>query len=309
MKPEILILLGAVLAGIGVPWLVTRMLMTSLLEDPSKVVMNYRGARVRYGLGVAWLVWSLCALVAAWAASALSPSPLWGLLAAGGVVAAFSFTAGVVDDAYGSGASRGFRGHLRQLTRGRLSTGGLKIVVVGTVSLGAAIWLAPIAVWGTESASAFENAGSLVRVLLAGASIAFTANLVNLLDLRPGRALKSHVILSFGGVAGAVAMIGTAELRTALITGAVAVIMLLGPVVAMWRYDLGEQAMLGDAGANAMGAVSGVFIVSGLSLGWLVAYALFVFGLNLISERVSFSRVIEANTVLRRLDEFGRKHQ
>jgi len=35
-------------------------------------------------------------------------------------------------------------------------------------------------------------------------------------------------------------------------------IVLLGPVAAVWRYDLGERAMLGDAGANAAGALAGM---------------------------------------------------
>jgi len=81
---------------------------------------------------------------------------------------------------------------------------------------------------------------------------------------------------------------------------------LIGPFVAVYRYDLGEEGMLGDAGANPMGAVVGLLIVSGLPLVGLLAWTAVVFVLNLASERVSFSAVIEGNSALRWLDGLGR---
>jgi hypothetical protein len=82
---------------------------------------------------------------------------------------------------------------------------------------------------------------------------------------------------------------------------------LMGPVFATFRYDVGEQGMLGDAGANPMGAVAGLLIVGGLPVWGLAAYFAGVLALNLASERFSFSAAIDDNGVLRWLDGLGRK--
>ncbi len=104
----------------------------------------------------------------------------------------------------------------------------------------------------------------------------------------------------------------TPALSTALGARLVDVVVLalfvFGPVIAVWGHDLGERGMLGDAGANPMGAVAGMLIVIGLPLWGLVAYFALMLGLSLTSERVSFSRVIEQNATLRWLDGLGRLH-
>jgi hypothetical protein len=80
----------------------------------------------------------------------------------------------------------------------------------------------------------------------------------------------------------------------------------LGPVLVVWRYDLGERAMLGDAGANAAGALAG-FLLAWRSPLWLLAVLVVVLlALNVASERVSFSEVIERVGFLRWLDGLGR---
>ena len=134
-------------------------------------------------------------------------------------------------------------------------------------------------------------------VLLAGAAIALTSNFVNLTDLRPGRALKVYSVLALCAVASAAVGLGPAvglEDLSALGSSAGAVglmLFLLGPVLAVWRYDLGERGMLGDAGANPMGAVAGLLIVAGLPAWGVVAYFAVMLALNLASERYSFSRL------------------
>jgi UDP-N-acetylmuramyl pentapeptide phosphotransferase/UDP-N-acetylglucosamine-1-phosphate transferase len=71
--------------------------------------------------------------------------------------------------------------------------------------------------------------------------------------------------------------------------------------------DLRERMMLGDAGANPLGATLGlaaVLVFAPMTRNWLLA-ALVV--LNLASERVSFSRVIDRVAPLRLLDQLGRQ--
>ena len=71
-------------------------------------------------------------------------------------------------------------------------------------------------------------------------------------------------------------------------------------------FDLREEGMLGDAGANALGAVVGTMVLAGPM--WLVwAAAAVLLALQLASERVSFTRVIESNRVLRAADRLGRR--
>ena len=262
-----------------------------------------------YGLGVVWLVWAGCAIVGGvLGASVVAGGSILAVLTLAGPLALVAFALGVVDDAYGTSEARGFKGHLKSMLSGRLTTGGLKLLGIGAASLVVALVLAGVAPWGGRS----PTLGLAVVVLMAGAAIALTSNFVNLTDLRPGRALKVYSLLAVAAVMSAVfglaPRIGqTSQSSSSATVGALALLLfVLGPVAAAWRYDLGERGMLGDAGANAMGAVAGMLIVGGLPVWGVGAYFAFMLALNLASERYSFSRIIESNSVLRRLDAIGR---
>jgi UDP-N-acetylmuramyl pentapeptide phosphotransferase/UDP-N-acetylglucosamine-1-phosphate transferase len=71
--------------------------------------------------------------------------------------------------------------------------------------------------------------------------------------------------------------------------------------------DLRERLMLGDGGANALGAVVGVAAVSALGPAPRLAVLVVVVALTVTSEYVSFSRVIERTPPLRWLDALGRR--
>lgn len=317
MSPHVLIIVSAtVFLGVAVPWVAMRMIVPSLRSSQNASATNYAGRRVFYGLGTVWLVWAGCAVIAGEITSSTVPGSELGILTPAGLLALVAFALGLVDDAYGSSSDRGFKGHLKAMLKGRLTTGGMKLVGIGMASLVAAIIVAQVAPWG--GSRLLEGQFSPVAVgsvLLAGASIALTSNLFNLFDLRPGRALKLYAFLVPIAVASAAGVVvmgpGGAWLQTrgaleSVIDALGLLLFLVGPLVAVWRYDLGEEAMLGDAGANPMGAVIGLLIVAGLPLWGLVAWTLLVFGLNLASERVSFSAVIEGNALLRSVDAWGR---
>ena len=70
-----------------------------------------------------------------------------------------------------------------------------------------------------------------------------------------------------------------------------AVAMLLGAALGLLVFDLREELMLGDAGSNVLGAIAGLGVVLTCGLAVRVVVLLVVVGLNLASERVSFSRV------------------
>lgn len=170
---------------------------------------------------------------------------------------------GLADDLW-SGEERGFRAHLRS---GR-TTGVLKLVGV--------------------PAYALLRTRSLSGALLVGLS----ANLLNQLDTRPGRALKAYAL-------GALALrsLGGGATRRAS-----AAAVLLAP------YDLREMVMLGDSGSNALGAVLGFGSVERFSRRqrWSAIAALA--GLTVLGERRSLGALIERTPVVRELDALGRQH-
>jgi hypothetical protein len=181
-------------------------------------------------------------------------------------------------DPGGPGGPKGFRGHIAALRRGEVTTGAIKLGGIGVTGLAGA---------------AVQGGGNVADVAVNAGLIAGGANLLNLFDLRPGRAIKV-------AVAAGAALCGTpAGLTSAPAPAAAA--------LALARQDLGERAMLGDAGANALGAMLGAAAAASLSrrarTGLLAAIA----GLNAASEVVSFTKVIEKTPPLRWLDMLGRR--
>ena len=308
-----LLVVGLVL-GVAVPVLGMRMLIPSLRLAEKARAVNFRGRRVFYGLGIVWLLWAGCAIIGGVAGASVEGASILPVLTLAGPLALVAFALGVVDDAYESRSDRGFKGHLGAMAHGRLTTGGVKLVGIGLASLVVAGVLRGVSPWGNAGGDGV--AGIAIRIaitLVAGAAIALSSNLLNLVDLRPGRALKTYALLSPFALASVVFGLATAtEFSSRAGTGGrvldavVLGLFLLGPFLAVYRFDLGEEGMLGDAGANPMGAVIGMLIVSGLPPLVLVAWAFLLFALNLASERVSFSVVIAGNSVLSWFDGLGR---
>jgi UDP-GlcNAc:undecaprenyl-phosphate GlcNAc-1-phosphate transferase len=188
---------------------------------------------------------------------------------------------GLLDDVLATGEERGFGGHVRALARGRVTTGLVKLIGGGALALVLA------SIPGPEAR---------LRLLTDAALIAFAANLGNLLDRAPGRALK----------VGIVAWIPLIVLAGGDAFG-VALAPVMGAFVAIVPDDLGERLMLGDAGANILGAVLGLGVVIETGFTTRIVVLVVLVALNLVSERVSFSRVIERVPLLRDLDRLGRR--
>lgn len=242
-------------------------------HQPLFVRRNYRGVDVPTAGGVAAVI---AAVVVAAAAAVVDKDGVRADVAAV-VIATVGFgLLGAIDDLAGDDDRKGFRGHVGALAGGRLTTGGLKLI--GGLAV-AAFALAPV-----------EGRVDLLDVVLVAAA----ANLGNLFDRAPGRVVKVAV-LSFA----ALLLGGTAGLAGAALV--------VGAVVGLSPFDLREKLMLGDAGANAVGAALGVGAVvatPGTNVTLAITIGLIV--LNLVSELVSFSRVIAAVPPLRWLDGLGR---
>lgn len=126
-------------------------------------------------------------------------------------------------------------------------------------------------------------AGLLATRKLSGAVlVGLAANALNQLDTRPGRALKAYLLL-------AVPLHAPVRLAVLLLP-----------------YDLRERTMLGDGGANALGALLGLKSVDRLTGRgrWLAIGALA--GLTLVGESRSLGALIERTPGLRTLDRLGR---
>jgi UDP-N-acetylmuramyl pentapeptide phosphotransferase/UDP-N-acetylglucosamine-1-phosphate transferase len=191
--------------------------------------------------------------------------------------------------------AKGFRGHLAALREGRVTSGLVKIAGVGAAGLAAAALVdSGRAGSGARRAGRGRAAGRIVDVVLGAGVIAGSANLVNLLDLRPGRALKAGLLTG-------VPLALTRGRAGDLAAGA------SGAAAALLPADLGEEIMLGDAGANALGAVLGTAVVAGTGRLGRAGVLAGLVALTLASEKVSFTRVIERTPVLRELDALGRR--
>jgi len=298
----------ALLFGAVLPWAAVRLSLPALERSERASVRNYAGRTVVFGLGIGWFIWGLGAAFAATLPFENTLAPM--LLPAGtvGLLAVAAFGLGLFDDAYGTGESKGFRGHIRSALKGALSTGGLKLLGISAASLTVAITLTDHAPW----LSTLGEGSLLARAgvaLLAGAAIALTSNLVNLTDLRPGRAQKVYLMMvAIGFVAALTRAMGAApgSIGDALVAAGIDALWVLGPLAATLRPDLRGRGMLGDAGANAMGAVAGVYVAYQLGIASLCIWLVLVLVLNLVSERVSFTAVIARHQLLTRLDNLGR---
>jgi UDP-N-acetylmuramyl pentapeptide phosphotransferase/UDP-N-acetylglucosamine-1-phosphate transferase len=241
---------------------------------------NHRGEPVTLLEGPAA---ALAGAIAASAAPGVPARSRAALMAAAAGAAAF----GGYDDLAGSGDRRGVRGHLGALAHGQVTTGAVKIGGIGA----------------TGVAAAAAVGGPAADVAINAALVAGSANLLNLFDLRPGRALK--VVLVAGvplGISQFVRHTGRA-----VGAGGAAVAAPLGAAVALLPEDLGERAMLGDAGANALGAMLAAAAAGSLSRRTRLAILAGITGLTAVSEVVSFTKVIRRTPPLHWLDMLGRR--
>ncbi|WP_433078032.1 hypothetical protein ACQP1P_36165 [Dactylosporangium sp. CA-052675] len=255
------LILGALAGPVGGG--VARAVLGALRGHPKLARTNFRGRGVSLAGGPA--------LAAGATAGAIVHRPEHA--AASAIAGLGSGAVGLYDDLVGGRpehAAKGFRGHLGALREGRVTSGLVKIAGVGVAGLAAAALL---------------PRKRAVDVVLGAGVIAGAANLFNLLDLRPGRAIKAGIAV--GTPLGASGPLGAAG--------------------ALLPADLDEEIMLGDAGANALGALLGVAYTARTgTLGRLAALAGIV-ALTAASEKVSFTKVIEANPVLNRIDQWGRR--
>lgn len=269
-----------VTAGLGA-WRST----SQVFAQPLFARRNYRGVDVPVGVGVLLAVAAIAveAVLSVWDTVA-DDVPIDRPVRLSILAVAIGFSLlGFLDDIAAAGDERGFRGHLRAMATGRLTTGGLKLVGGGLLAL---------VIASTTGSS------DLPILVLDALLIALGANLGNLFDRAPGRTTK------VGLLAGLVLVASASADDRLLLTG---VVVVLGAALGLLPFDLHERLMLGDAGSNVVGAVIATGVVFTTSTSTRTVVLVVVLVLNLLSEKVSFSRVIDSVGPLRALDRLGRR--
>jgi UDP-N-acetylmuramyl pentapeptide phosphotransferase/UDP-N-acetylglucosamine-1-phosphate transferase len=278
------VVLGLVVGAITVQFL--KVGASGTLAAPAMQRANYRGHQLPTAGGVLIVIAVLVieAGRAAFGAVGIGDTVDLTIERSEVLFAVFGFgLLGLIDDLIGDDRRTGFRGHVTALFHGEITTGFLKLFG------GAGVAMVLVATPGFASGR---------RLLVDAVLIALAANFFNLLDRAPGRTIKA-------------AMVAYVPLAILLGTGPVglAIAPVMGAAFGLLGDDLRERLMLGDTGANVIGATLGLGVVLGrgevsrwTALGVLVVA-------NLAAEVWSFSTVIDRVPPLRWFDRLGQRQE
>lgn len=259
------------------------------LRQIGRTECNFRGDRIPQSVGLVILFWSagMLGLLAGLRPELRPMCLLWATASVG-----FGLL-GFIDDTWGTRQIKGLRGHFQAALRDhRITTGFVKAVAGASLAL----WLAAHA--ERSGVPSFLPPGLsflfavFTQLIMAGV-IALGANAINLLDLRPGRAGGSFLLISLPLLITAWA---------AHQSQGIGLLLVAIPAAAVWMRDSRAKVMLGDTGSNLLGGALGLAIVT-LSPpeGQLLALLLLI-ALHITAERVSLTALIERTPVLRSLD-------
>jgi UDP-N-acetylmuramyl pentapeptide phosphotransferase/UDP-N-acetylglucosamine-1-phosphate transferase len=187
---------------------------------------------------------------------------------------------GFIDDMLGQRDTLGFKGHFGALFRGRLTTGGLKAMGGGLISLFIAVFVSD----------------GWINIIINTLILALFTNMLNLLDLRPGRAVKGFLFFTI-----VIIIIAGGNLDWLLLAP------LAGAVLWYFRYDLSARIMMGDAGSNVLGFALGYLAITELSLNARTGILLFLIAMHVLTEKYSLTKIIEKTAILRCIDNMGRR--
>ncbi len=272
----------ALLAGLAASIVLERT-TRAVFAQPVLARQNYRGATLATASGLLVVVSVIAVEGARTIIELLGASDgatARDRLAIVATVVAFG-ALGFIDDVLGDNAEKGLKGHVAAALHGRVTTGFIKLgggAAFALVVAGAAL------------------GGSAGRILVDAALIALAANMGNLFDRAPGRTIK-------------VALVAWVPIAVVAGTGAtgLALAVVIGAAIGLLPSDLAERSMLGDTGANALGAALGLAVVLTVSPTARTIIAIVLLALTLVSEVVSFTAVIDRVPPLRALDRLGRR--
>ena len=188
------------------------------------------------------------------------------------------FFAGILDDIIGNRDVSGLKGHFKSLLNGKLTTGGFKALFGGFIGLVISIAISK----------------NIYDIVINTLIIALSTNLMNLLDLRPGRAIKGYLLISI------VLLFTLGEYTRNLL------LLIFPNVIAYFNQDLKAKAMMGDTGSNVLGISIGILFVMGYSLKVRLIWLAFLIFIHILTEKYSLTKIIENNKFLNFIDKLGR---
>lgn len=187
---------------------------------------------------------------------------------------------GWLDDTVGDKNIKGFSGHWKKWTNDKkVTTGLLKVWITGFMAL----WMVVLT---------FENIQTAALKLTI---IVLMTNAMNLLDLRPGRALKVFFILCTTLFIFGTAIQAVEYLLPVLISAFI-----------IFHKDLTAKIMLGDTGANFLGFALGFSISISTPIGYQVVILLLLIAVHWVAAKSSITGLINNHRLLYWLDRWGR---
>lgn len=250
-------------------------LFKNLLIKSNLIRPNYRGENIPVGMGIVFLpmliINSITILYFDY------ENPLYLFLFLFSIIS--MFLAGALDDIIGNRDVSGLKGHFKNLFKGNLTTGGFKAVFGGFVGVLVSVCI---------SKNVFDI---IINTLI----IALSTNLMNLFDLRPGRAIKVYLIIIF------VILFNVIDHQIRYL-----IMLILPNVLAYFNYDLKAKAMMGDTGSNVLGISIGVIFALSFPFSIRICWLLFLVFIHILTEKYSLTKIIENNKLLNYIDKLGR---
>lgn len=264
-------------------------LFTSMLVNGNVIRPNYKNEMIPVGMGIVFLpmiiinsiILGFVTLNNIWfvSSSNYNLNIVWLLCLALYIFSMMAmFFAGALDDLIGNRNVSGLKGHFKSLFKGELTTGGFKALFGGFVGLVVSVCIS----------------SSIVDIIVNTLIIALSTNLMNLFDLRPGRAIKAYLVIMIPIY---ITLTGYTKVFPLLI---------LPNVLAYFNTDLKARGMMGDTGSNVLGISIGVLMALGYGIKVRLAWLVFLILMHLITEKFSLTKIIEKNRVLKFIDNLGR---
>ena len=264
-------------------------LFKSMLVNGNVIRPNYKNEMIPVGMGIVFLpmiiinsiILGFVTLNNIWfvSSSNYNLNIVWLLCLALYIFSMMAmFFAGALDDLIGNRNVSGLKGHFKSLLNGKLTTGGFKALFGGFVGLVVSVCIS----------------SSIVDIIVNTLIIALSTNLMNLFDLRPGRAIKVYLVIIIPIY---ITLTGYTKVFPLLI---------LPNVLAYFNIDLKARGMMGDTGSNVLGISIGVLMALGYGIKVRLAWLVFLILMHLITEKFSLTKIIEKNRVLKFIDNLGR---
>ena len=264
-------------------------LFKSMLVNGNVIRPNYKNEMIPVGMGIVFLpmiiinsiILGFVTLNNIWfvSSSNYNLNIVWLLCLALYIFSMMAmFFAGALDDLIGNRNVSWLKGHFKSLFKGELTTGGFKALFGGFVGLVVSVCIS----------------SSIVDIIVNTLIIALSTNLMNLFDLRPGRAIKAYLVIMIPIY---ITLTGYTKVFPLLI---------LPNVLAYFNIDLKARGMMGDTGSNVLGISIGVLMALGYGIKVRLAWLVFLILMHLITEKFSLTKIIEKNRVLKFIDNLGR---